>query len=255
MKKLLALVLIIVSVLSVIWVANRNLEPALTPSDASQPTPISTNGIIKKAQIGDFAVSYTDPFAGDQITLLPNFTDSETSRDLFTQNNCQVLVNGGFYSKTNQPIGLFLSEYDQISGYQNNSLFNGIVSVNDFDTPRITRNTPTDRLRLAIQTGPILIENASPRTLSIRNDSPNRRTVAAITGENKIFFLTIYDNDSFFSGPNLEDLPSVLEEFESQTGIEIADAINLDGGTASALQSNEVDINELSPIGSFFCAS
>jgi hypothetical protein len=108
-------------------------------------------------------------------------------------------------------------------------------------------------LRLAVQTGPVLIENAQTQSLNINNDSPNRRMVAIVSGENKIAFLSVYDENSAYLGPNLADLPKVLGDFESQTGITIADAINLDGGTASALISSDYSVNELSPIGSFFC--
>lgn len=253
MKKLLGLGFIAVSLIAVVLVSYNSKKQSIT---LPQAAPLGENeniNLVKKVKVGDFSVIYSNFFDGDQVTLLPNFEKKEIARQLYNDNGCKVLVNAGFYSKENTPIGLFVSEHKEIGKFQTNRLFNGILSVNDMETPRITRNVPTDRLRLAVQTGPVLIENAQAQTLNINNDSPARRMVALVNGENKIAFLSVYDEESTFQGPKLADLPKILEDFEKETGIEIADAINLDGGTASALISNDYWVNEVSPIGSFFC--
>lgn len=173
--------------------------------------------------------------------------------DLFRDFHCQFLVSGGFYTKDNQPIGLFLSERQTLSPFVPNSLFNAVFSVNLFDTPRITRTSPQDPLRLALQSGPLLIENASLLTFSLVNDKPARRIIVAVDGTNIVYFIVIYDPVAAFSGPRLASLPAVLETFQQQSGLLLADALNLDGGTACAFYSDSLKLSEASPVGSFFC--
>ncbi|RJR30058.1 hypothetical protein C4564_01180, partial [Candidatus Microgenomates bacterium] len=105
----------------------------------------------------------------------------------------------------------------------------------------------------ALQTGPVLVENGSAVELSLARDKQARRIVAAITGSNELVFVAIYSPGSSFDGPYLEDLPLIVNHISEELNLNIADAINLDGGTASAFYSENTHISELSPIGSFFC--
>ncbi len=108
-------------------------------------------------------------------------------------------------------------------------------------------------LQNAIQTGPIIKENNSYITLKIQDDNGARRVLAAITGDNRLYFLVIYDNNSQFNGPLLADVPSLVGNFENESGIHFADVINLDGGAASAFYSDSASLSEINPSGAFFC--
>lgn len=187
------------------------------------------------------------------ITLFPNFNRKLTAEEAFNTNGCKSLVSGGFYTKEGKPVGLFVSNYNLLQKEKTSSLFNGVFSINDFNTPRISRKAPRDKLRLALQTGPLIVENSFQKSLSIKNDKPARRLVAAITGDNQVIFLIIYKADSVFSGPYLSELPDLTKLLEESLNFGIADAINLDGGTASAFYAEGLKIPELSPIGSYFC--
>ena len=77
--------------------------------------------------------------------------------------------------------------------------------------------------------------------------------MGVITGDNTLYFIIIYNENQVFDGPFLQDMPSVMSEIQKETGIVFADAINLDGGTASTFYSDEVNLSEMSPVGSFFC--
>jgi hypothetical protein len=89
--------------------------------------------------------------------------------------------------------------------------------------------------------------------LAIKNDEPNRRIVAATTDNNQLIFMVFYRDSSQFQGPMLGLLPELISMFTRQTGIDIVDAINLDGGSASVFISNYDRLNELAHIGSYFC--
>lgn len=195
---------------------------------------------------------YTEVKDNSKISLHLNLSDKDTANQVYEARECDVLVNGGFYSKEGEPIGLFVTDGKTISSFQQNSLFNGILGVNKEGQAQITAKAGD--YKEAVQTGPVLVKDGTYKELSIKNDEPERRMVAVITNENKLLFLSFYNPASYYMGPNLEDVPGLLKSFENETGIGVKDAINLDGGTASALYSEGISLTELRPVGSFFCA-
>ena len=163
------------------------------------------------------------------------------------------MVNGGYYAAEGYPTGLFISESREFKIYISSSLSDAVYSINDFETPRITRLTPQDPLRVALQNGPLLIENDTLMKLSSKSDEEARRVVVGVTGNNETVFIVIYDSSSVFLGPRLKDLPEALEIFENQSQVDLADAMNLDGGMHSVFIKEEFTLLEHSPIGSYFC--
>lgn len=213
---------------------------------------------INKTEVNYNDVSYSFSWFEvgnlDSLKLIPNFEQKLTSQEVKEGNNCKFLVNAGFYTKENTASGLFVTVGKTMFPFQQNSLFNGVVSVNDLGVPRITRGVPVDHLQTAVQSGPILIENASPQKLSLVRDERSRRTVAFVTGENKLYFAVVYSPTTAFEGPLLADLPTLLDLFGKKTNLLPADAINLDGGTASVFLTPEVSLTEAVSVGGFFCA-
>jgi len=187
------------------------------------------------------------------LYLYPNFTEKLSAKNLKKQNNCQSLVSGGFYTQNNTPTGLFVSEGRQLTSYMRNQLFNGVFSVNYEDSPLISLGEPEDKIRIGLQTGPLLIQDKNTLNLSLVNDEQARRVVAGITESGNIIFLIFYDRDSVFTGPKLENMPNAVIDTSSKIGLPIVDAINLDGGSASAFFSPDTSLSELTFIGSYFC--
>lgn len=234
-----------------------------TSDKVETPTPTSSYKNQVTFEFGDRNITgawykVEDPF---NIKLTANFEEKIDASDYFAKNECKFLSSAGFYTKDDKPTGLFVSEGQTIRKYAQNSLLNGIVSVNYIGTPRITSVVPDDPLRLALQSGPLLKENAEFKKLSLKSDEEARRVVAAVTGNNELYFIVFYDKSSAYIGPNLKDLPEVLAAFERESRIEFADAINLDGGSATAFyvkgqNQNGTDtfsLSEVSSVGSFFC--
>ena len=66
-----------------------------------------------------------------------------------------------------------------------------------------------------------------------------------------------YDARRLF-GDNLgqifHNLPGIIAKLNVKEEMGLADVINLDGGSASALVTPEFSLSEASPVGSFFCA-
>lgn len=201
----------------------------------------------------EYEVVWYKPSSQEKISLFLNLDTKETSRDIADTGQCNFFSSAGFYSTEEKPIGLFIEEGTKISEWQKNSIINGIFSVNYMDTPRITREIPKDDLRLAVQAGPLLFENAQKQNLNLASDKKARRIALIITGENEPIFLAFYQKDSVFNGPLLSSLSSLVELFAKKHSIALADAINLDGGTASVFFSEETKLTEISPVGSFLC--
>lgn len=227
---------------------------------------LGTNSVESPAPTPEYKNQVTFDFNGKRITgvwykvadpfnlyLVANFNDKKSAVDVFEAKNCRFLSDAGFYMKDSTPTGLFISEGTQIKGFYENKLFDGVLSVNYLGTPRITRVVPGDNLRIAVQTGPILKENIDYQNLIISEDKEARRVIAGVTGTNELYFVVFYEKISAYLGPNLSDMPEVLRMFERNSGITFADAINLDGGSASAFYTEGFSLSELSPVGAFFC--
>jgi len=180
-----------------------------------------------------------------KLELIPNFSESLTALDALDHYQCQSLVSAGFYDSDGGPIGLFISQEKVINPYQTNQLLNGILSLNRLQTPRIAAELPKDDLVHALQSGPLILQNADIQVLSLSNDKPARRLVAAVTGANELYFIVVYRADSVYLGPFLVDLPQLIAQFSQDQELNIADAINLDGGTASAFYSPDLRLPEL----------
>ncbi|HSX49151.1 MAG TPA: phosphodiester glycosidase family protein [Candidatus Saccharimonadales bacterium] len=255
MKKLILGTLIIIIPLAIYaLLISRNQSTAPEKSKAAgleSPQVFSDNS--NSITIDNLTYSWFEVGNTDNLKLIPNFSEKLTSQEILDKEKCKFLSNSAFYSKANQPLGLVITGGKTISPWQQNSLFDGILSVNDMATPRITRNIPQDGLRIAIQVGPILKENSTFIPLKIIDDKEARRVIAAVTGSNKLVFIVIYDKNSEYSGPLLADVPVILKSFEQKSGIILADAINMDGGSASVFSSDGTKLSEFSPVGAFFC--
>lgn len=221
-----------------------------TPSVSYPPTPpaestdVYLNGIsyrIMWLTIDDLS----------QLTLIPNFTEKRTARSLIDNKECQEVANGGFYTKDNQPTGLFVADFKTLRNTIPNSLLNGYIVIDQNNTASIQASPPEISVRLALQTGPILIRNGKVVTLAIRDDEFARRVVMGITKKGKIIFLVLYDPENTWSGPKLADAPGILSGLIER--FQLTDAVNLDGGSASAFIRMDVSLQELTSVGSFFC--
>ena len=222
-----------------------NVEGALTSVQ-------NENQLTLEYKTGDLGVVWAFIEDPSKLSLHLNLEDKKTAASANTELGCKLLVNGGFYSKEDKPIGLFVASGKTISNWQENRLFNGILGITKEGKVQIIGSRGD--FENAVQTGPVLVKDGVHKELAIKNDTPARRVVAGITIEGKLVFLSFFNPASYYLGPNLEDLPFLLKSFEKQTGIEIKDAINLDGGTASAFYAEGISLTELRPIGSYFCS-
>jgi len=254
MKKNILIIFTVCLLVSLIYLLIRNFYSGTEP-EKSFETSFAKGAQERKLTFDGQELSYNiiKVEKPEDLILIDNLKLKNTAKKAYSDNSCSVLVSGSFYTKEGSFIGLFISGGKKLSNYTGNSTFNGVLSVNDFSVPRITRQVPKDRLTTAVQSGPILIENGKVLPVKFVNDKNARRVVGAVDGSNTLYFLAIYKASQLFDGPAISNLPAVVSEIGKDNNVVWADAINLDGGTASAYVSKDSVLTELSSVGSFFC--
>jgi len=215
-----------------------------------KPIPKRTIDFEVKGQALSF--SWAEATKISNIRLNSNLKNKETARELAKNNQCKNLVNGSFYDKSGEHIGLFIENGKTLSKYTVNRTFNGVFYISSDNMPYINTVSPQEEIRTALQSGPILLKDGVYRKFDIKNDDKERRTMLAIA-DTGVVFISIYEKNSVFRGPYLSDLPEVLKEIETKLDKKFISALNLDGGTASAFITDELTLGEISPIGSYFC--
>jgi len=259
MKKwLFIFILIILFLAAGIFYFKKSAPKITSPSKvlSAVEIPTATSAVIKQSTVINvqgipirISWAIVNPQA---VELYSNLKEQHLSEQIKVDKSCQILVNGGFYSKENTHLGLFISNFETISKFSPNDTRNGFLWISG-NNVSIGNDLPDVNSRIALQSGPLLMQNGQPLSLKINNDEPNRHIAAGITDDQKLIFLAFYYDQSEFQGPMLGQLPEIINLFKKQTGVEITDAINLDGGSASVFITNYVLLRELKYVGSYFC--
>lgn len=223
-----------------------------SPSQPASPSPIPPDQSVDVAHDGiSYRIAWLPIPDPSKLTLLSNFTQKRTARSLIDGDECAQVVNGGFYTTDGEPTGLFTSDGQTTRDASPNAFLNGYLVVDRDNDASIRPSPPEESVRIGLQTGPILIRDGNTIALTIRDDEFARRIIAAITQNSEIVFLALYDPDNPWSGPKLADTPYILSKVTAR--LHLTDAVNLDGGSASAFIRGDLSLDELTPVGSFFC--
>jgi exopolysaccharide biosynthesis protein len=199
----------------------------------------------------NYVFNYIKVSNPDNIELYSNLDEKLASYELMDKTKCSKLVSSGFYTEEGNHIGLFISDYEVLSKSVNNQTFDGFFSINK-DSVVISRKIPPSP-RLAVQSGPLLLYEGKSIKIVTKKEDEARRVIVALSESKDIWFFVIYNKDSLFLGPTMDKLPDILAELENKLDIKFTNALNLDGGTHSAFYSDGAKIQELSPIGGYFC--
>lgn len=187
------------------------------------------------------------------IFLIPNFLQKYTAKEVQSKNTCRSLTNSGFYTSDGRPLGLFIVDGVTLHERQTSSIANGYFWINQEGTANISSNSPDGPIRIALQAGPIVRRDGQSVLLSLTTDEQARRIIVATAHNNTLVFLALYDPENTYLGPILADVPSHLSIIQEKIGETFENAINLDGGSASAFLSEAISLQELTSVGSFFC--
>jgi uncharacterized protein YigE (DUF2233 family) len=250
MKKILPLALLIVLIGAAITMKKQPDELLLTP------TPMTQSNVGIQFDL-DGQKMKTVWFKVDDLSklrLIPNFDSKFPTEELYEDNNCNNLINGGFYTQDYKPIGLLVVEGKQMSEKISNQTFDGFLLVAE-NIVVINRTGDIESVKYALQTGPVLIENGEKESLKLTRDQYARRMFAFIDNDGRLYFATVFNSSSYLQGPLLASIPQVIEIIEENSELQIDSAINLDGGAASAFYTPEFKLEESTSVGSFFCVN
>ncbi len=221
-------------------------------TNSPTPNPPSENVVEFEWQGAVLRAAWIRVDSPSALVLYPNFTQRVSAQAAKEDKGCRMLVSGGFYTKENTPIGLFVSEGEKMADFRKSALFNGFFTVPYEGNVSVSVEPPKEA-RVALQGGPVLIKDGEIHELAIRNDEPARRIVVGIEDTDKIIFITLFDKSAPLRGPYLEELPQVITRVQEITGMRLNDALNLDGGSASAFYTQDTALPEFAPVGSYFC--
>ncbi len=255
MSKLVAFVIIIIFCLFTFLLLKEKSQPSPESTPIAENQKSSQLTEMPSISLNDVSYRYAVYQVANksQLHLYPNFESQEKSIKLYTDNHCQVLVNGGFYSTDHKPLGWLVSESHEISRQIISKLLDGFIWMETDGRVFASTQVPQEAAIWGLQTGPLLIFRKDPTELKIISDKKSRRLVAGIDDQNNVWFLVIVGENSIFQGPLLASLPQVLLAIGKKETIYFTDAINLDGGSASVFITANLQIIETSFAGSYFC--
>lgn len=256
MKKIILFSVVLIVLIFVYIFANITKKDTFQVINPPSPTPkiVSSEGVSVSYKNVDYKASWTKVSNPKSISLIPNFNEKLDSSDVYQNLGCNTLTSAGFYSKEEKPLGLFIYDGVTLGREVESALLNSFFVITKNGMASIDKALPAESdLKIALQSGPLLINNGLSERLSIIDDEEARRLAVAITDTNEVIFMVFYKEESVFQGPLLQDMPDIINVFQNKTGVIIKSATNLDGGTASSFQSKTLQLSELAHSGSFFC--
>ncbi len=138
-------------------------------------------------------------------------------------------TNGAYFKAAGTPVGLAIAAGKKIHGFEKAKLLSGIFVVTK-GVPRLVRSgeyTASKHDTDALQAGPFLVENGRP-IAGLNAGRGARRTVVATDGKGRWALLLV-------SYATLAETGELLASEGIFPDFPIAKALNLDGGSSSAL--------------------
>jgi uncharacterized protein YigE (DUF2233 family) len=240
-------------VLTLIFVFGQDfVKGESEPSQKPNPIPSPTPEIVKK--VGNlFSYGLFRFFPDQKIQLIDNYSSQNSFATIISDYNCVNAINGGFYDTNNLPLGWINVQGKQISHRIKSSLVNGFIYEEKSGKIGIEYEWPGNQVGWGLQTGPILISKGHSVDLKLRSDKPARRSVCVVDKFGMSSWVVVHGASSVFDGPELDKLPDLINEIGKMENIEIYNAINLDGGSASAFKNGAKILNEFNSVGSVIC--
>jgi uncharacterized protein YigE (DUF2233 family) len=186
---------------------------------------------VEDSETGASATLHFAVFDTRAATLRVIDQPNAPRRDLaqaMTGMDALAAVNGGYFDPEDAPVGLLVSEGRLLAPLRKAKLLSGVVFAtrNRVDVVRATRFSMSDKIKSALQCGPLLVERSGP-VAGLNDSRPARRTFAAVDGSGRAAL-------GVCSAVSLAELGRILCLTNTAGKMKIARALNLDGGSSSA---------------------
>lgn len=245
----------IIIVITALFVWKSGSKRIPQPDSVNQPSPTSIPVPIPAHSISFAGNQYaydTVEAKSTGVSLIENYAAKREFTEILKSASCSAGTNAGFYDESNRPLGLVVTGGTIVHPAISSDLLNGFFFIMKNGDAGIS-SRPPEQSDLALQSGPILIQNDNALPLQINNDEFARRAAIGILTNKNVLLMVIYNPISVFEGPKLSDLPAIISLIANKESVTLSSAINLDGGTASAFQSRGVTFSELKPVGAVIC--
>ena len=163
------------------------------------------------------------------LRVLQNEGGSDSLGEMMRREKCLAGVNGGYFNENFAPLGLRIANGQMIAPLQRARLITGVLVASPRGVQIVRSREFSRRLGVsaAIQCGPFLVDRGQP--ISGLNDSHlARRTFAATTSSSRALV-------GVCSEVSLAELAKMLATTSLAEDLKIGRALNLDGGSSSAL--------------------
>jgi len=179
----------------------------------------------KESAIADLAI-----FSAKSCTLrVIDNPAGETLSETMPREKCAAGVNGGFFKPDFTPVGLLISDGRLVAPLQPARLITGILSASahEVQIQRLREFSRQEKANAAVQSGPFLVDHYE----AIRglDDSRVARRTFAATGTHDRALLGVCSEVS------LAKLATILATTRLADDVKIQRALNLDGGSSSAI--------------------
>jgi uncharacterized protein YigE (DUF2233 family) len=161
--------------------------------------------------------------------VVDNPGNAVTLDDAMEKTDCLAGVNGGFFHPDDTPLGLLLSDGKTIHPLEHAKLLSGLVVVTGKRTSllRTGELKSTKNIQQAIQAGPFLVDHGKI-VVGLNAKRAAERTAVLTDGEGH-FALVLCRIVT------LAEMAEILTEPGIITEMKVERALNLDGGSSSAL--------------------
>ena len=187
-----------------------------------------------------------------RLLVLDNPDNKGFLGELLRKQDCLAGVNGGYFHPDTRPLGLVISEGKTVHPLVRARLLSGVLVVTDerVSLLRMREFSPSPAPYQALQSGPFLIDGHAP--VSGLDDRKRARRTLFLTSDSGQYAMLV--TDSFFTLAELATLlatPGIIHE------LNVSRALNLDGGTSSALWARTTEgtayLAEAKRVRNFLC--
>jgi uncharacterized protein YigE (DUF2233 family) len=159
-------------------------------------------------------------------------------------------ANGGYFHQDFRPLGLTISQGETINSFERAQLLSGVLAVRKgrMELVRSGKFKPGADVKEALQAGPWLVERGAP-VAGLNDTRPARRTIVANDGKDRWVLLAT-------SAMTLADAARFLCVKGIVGPLTVANALNLDGGSSTALRAGLgedilIDIASFGPVRNY----
>lgn len=166
------------------------------------------------------------------------------------QHNCVLGINGGFFDKDFEPVGLVIIDGKKISPLNNTSkLVSGVLAGNAKGMHLMRREQweaylkKNPKVSFALQSGPFLLEDGK-RVKGLHKQRIARRSFIACDAQNNWLI-------GVCSAVTLHDLALILADSKNLGGFKVHTALNLDGGSSCAFFNAGLKLRNAKPVRNY----